>query len=108
TAIALFAIGAVAATSALAGAYHSEIETTNITGTQQTTNEFKTDMGTLKCTTVTYTGQLKGSKKAEKDYSAEMLTMSSKYEGCTLAGTKVNVTTTECAYTYTIPTSTIF
>ncbi|HEY2716181.1 MAG TPA: hypothetical protein VGI73_08170 [Solirubrobacterales bacterium] len=96
-ALAAVAISGLVAASALAEAFHSESAGTTWTGSQVTKNEFKTNVGTLKCSVVTLSGSMASTETV-------MFTVHPSYSGCTLAGLAVTVSTTSCNYTFTEPT----
>jgi hypothetical protein len=96
TAFAVFAISAVAAASASAEYHIASASGGTITGTQQTANEFFTDVGTVKCTTATFSG-------SQATETASTLTAHPEYSGCKLAGQAVKITTTGCNYEFLKP-----
>jgi hypothetical protein len=109
---AALAVSAVAATSAFA-LYHSEIETTNLSGAQKTSIVFGTDVGNLSCTTAKFTAnEVVGKKIGEKDFATEMLTFGLAFGkatgsgSCKLAGVNVEVSASANTETSTSSTKT--
>jgi hypothetical protein len=89
TAFAAFAISAVAAASALAEYHIASASGGTISASQQTSNEYGTTVGTVKCTTVIFTG-------SQATETASTLTLHPEYKTCTLSGQKVSISTTGC------------
>jgi hypothetical protein len=93
------AVSAVIATSASANYNIASATGGTISGSQVTTNEFFTDVGTVKCTTATFSA-------SQATETAETLTILPAYSGCTLAGVKVDVHMNKCHILATKTTTT--
>jgi hypothetical protein len=78
--------------------YDSELATATLSGAQVATNELVTDVGTLKCTSATFSGSQAGAEKESGVFSSETVVLHPTSSGCTFAGVKVTVTTTGCDY----------
>jgi hypothetical protein len=98
TVFAVLAISAVAAASASAEYHIASPSGGTINGKQETTNEFFTKVGTVKCTNATFTG-------SQATETASTLTAHPEYSTCTLAGQKVTINTTGCNYVFQKPTT---
>lgn len=91
---AVLAMSLVAASGASAGEYHSEVESTTLSGSQIGTDVFTTNAGTVKCNEATYTGSQTGKTSSE-------VTINPTYSECTafgFAGATVEVNM--CHYVY--------
>lgn len=95
--IAAFALPLLAAAPALAVEFHSELETTRLTGAAPAAfnDKFTWDAGTLECENITYTGTLTG--KTSKEFHAAPT-----YSGCTSTfGASVTIDPNGCEFVFT-------
>jgi hypothetical protein len=97
--VAFGAIGAAAAATASANYNIASVAGGTISGTQTNTHEIHLDLGTVKCTSATFT-------TSQATETADTLTILPSYDGCTLAGVKVTFHLNKCHYLYTKPTTT--
>jgi hypothetical protein len=97
-AFAIFAISAMASTRAMADYHIESASGGSISGTQQTMNEFFTEVGTLKCVGATFAGE-------QNSETASVLTVHPSYTGCRLGGQKVTIATSGCNYEFQEPTT---
>jgi hypothetical protein len=98
--VAVLAMSAVVASAASASAFTSSeasgSETvTRLTGSQEGSDVFTTDGGTVTCTTATYVGEVKGTSTTEAEAAPT-------YSGCTAFGfVNVPIDTNGCKYKFT-------
>src|SRR5258706_6421841 len=93
---AIFAIGAVTASTALAvPQFHTEMEDTTLTGSQgqNLANILTFDLGEMKCKVVKFDG-------TEQQEVTTRLTLKPTYEECKLAGENAKVTPNGCGYLF--------
>jgi len=91
---AVFAMSALAASSALAAEFHSAAAPATISGNQSTSHVFTTSAGTFTCKVATFSGTT-----ASKTASSQTLTP--KYESCTAFGfLNVPVVINGCGYVF--------
>jgi hypothetical protein len=95
---AVLAISAVASASAFAEYHIASGSGGTVTGQQLTTNELFTNVGTQKCTTLTFSG-------SQATETASALTVHPEYSRCTLAGQRINYITTGCNYEFQKPST---
>lgn len=100
TMVAMAAIAGVAAASASAHFHAENAGTTSVTGSQTNTHEFTVNTGTVTCSTANFGGSQSGE-------TAESLTITPVYEGCTnsLLGS-MTVNMNGCYYTFTVTETT--
>jgi hypothetical protein len=97
--VAALAMSAVVASAALAS-FDSESKETTLEGTQGVENVFTSDVGNVKCKTVTFSGTQIGVEKEAKVFTAELIELEPTYSECNLSGQAVSVTTNKCKTTY--------
>jgi hypothetical protein len=97
--IAICAIGAVTAAQASATYKIKSASGGTVSGTGVTTTEMQTDVGTVKCTSATFTGEMATETTKE-------LLVSPSYSGCSLAGVKVDITIFNCHFIFSATTPT--
>jgi hypothetical protein len=100
--LALTAIGAISVVAAASASANYNIASATggtISGSQVTTNEFVTTVGTVKCTIATFSG-------SSATETSETETILGSPSGCTLAGVKVAITGGKCHVLATKPTTT--
>jgi hypothetical protein len=98
--IAVFAMSAVAVSSAAAAEYHSSATPTTLSGTQVATNKFHVPgAGTVECSGANFPGTVTGKTVKEIRVTPE-------YSGCVAFGfATTDVITKECHFLFTEPTA---
>jgi hypothetical protein len=96
--VAVLAFNAMTASGAMAlQKFHSEGSPTKLTGSQEGQDVFKTDGGTVECTTATYVGEQTGTEVTEVEVAPT-------YSGCTAFGgfAGAEILMNGCKYRFTI------
>jgi hypothetical protein len=101
--VAVFAMGAIAATAASANQFHSAVEKTTITVAANATQAFQYEAGgqTVNCSTVGGSGE-------DTNFTSSELTFKPTYSGCSVSGiafSSAQVSMGNCDYLFTIEAS---
>lgn len=91
--MAVLALTAVSASAALAAEFHSEAETTNLTGTQTGNHVFNAAGAKITCKKASFTGSQSGKNATE-------VTMGASYGECSFLFFSVNVNMNGCSYKF--------
>ena len=111
--VAVFAMSALAASVASAK-YNSEVNTTELTGSNDFFNGkknetsihvFTTNAGTVTCNVSSFSGASVGEKEIVGGWTRKDLTTHPTYSGCEAFGFPANVSTTGCDYKFLEPNS---
>ena len=114
---ALMAFGAIVTSSASAAAgewdfaWEHVTPTVSLKGDQAGTNVFTVPAGTVKCTSVTFSGSATGTTAETVpsktiDYAKHEITVTPSFSGCTAFGQAAEVTTNGCTFTFTATSTT--